>query len=314
MPKIINLLWSSRAFGGAEVYVETMRTRWGTETRALQGLSFMGLLALAVDIAFGRNFYIFHDLRAAFFAFLRPTGRNITVIHAPGKRLWLTRAISFLHAFTQKQVVMVASDIYPNPPTSRVVVLENFSTAHINSTDASADAIYFGRMADTKNVLDLAAFWSGHMTEGTLHMLGDGALLPELRDKYEHADSNIVFHGPIPHDQIREIANGCRFYTSFSTLEGLSLSLIEAMDGGLIPLVTDLPSQRFVQEIDGVPLVTVKGDYPKLAAEIQAINALSDAARREMRQTIHTTVQERFRDQWIAYWDSTLRSALARTQ
>ena len=86
------------------------------------------------------------------------------------------------------------------------------------------------------------------------------------------------------------------------------------MDGGLIPLVTDLPSQRFVQEIDGVPLVTVKGDYPKLAAEIQAINALSDAARREMRQTIHTTVQERFRDQWIAYWDSTLRSALARTQ
>ncbi|SIS92466.1 glycosyltransferase [Phaeovulum vinaykumarii] len=308
-PRVINVLWSSRAFGGAEVYVETMRTIWGTETCALQSLSAKERLKLAADIAFGSNIYIFHDLRAAFFGFLRPTRRNITVIHAPGKWLKLTQTITFLHAFLQKRVVMVADDIYPDPPTDHVVVLENFSTAGIEAHDASADAIYFGRMAHTKNVLDLAQFWHDHMKTGTLHMLGDGALLAELRAKYEHEGSNIRFHGAVAHDRITEIASECRFYTSFSGLEGLSLSLIEAMDGGLIPLVTDLPSQQFVKQIPGIPLVTVKGDYTRLAAEIEVINTLPPEDRAALRDTVRTTVRDRFRDRWMGFWDQTIREA-----
>lgn len=308
-PKVINVLWSSRAFGGAEVYVETMRTNWGTETMALQGLGFKGTLALLADIAFGRNTYIFHDLRAALLGFARPTRRNITVIHAPGKNLKVTKAITFLHAYIQKKVVMVAADIYENPPNDRVVVLENFSSAGIDAHDQSADAIYFGRMADTKNVLDLGDFWYNHMKTGTLHMLGDGALLPELREKYDHEGSNIRFYGAVPHDEITNIASTCRFYTSFSGLEGLSFSLIEAMDGGLIPLVTDLPSQQFVFEIPGVPMVTVKGDYTKLAQEIEAINAAPDATRAELRETVRTTVRRRFKDRWMQFWEQAIGEA-----
>lgn len=307
--RVVNVLWSSRAFGGAEVYVETMRSTWGTETLALQDLDRKGLLALMGRIAFGCDMFVFHDLRAAMLGFLRPTRRNITVIHAPGKSLKVTRAITFLHAFIQKRVVMVAADIYPDPPSDRVVVLENFSSAGIEATDASADAIYFGRMAHTKNVLDLAQFWHDHMTTGTLHMLGDGALLPELREKYEHEGSNIRFHGAVPHGKIRDIASECRFYTSFSGLEGLSFSLIEAMDGGLIPLVTDLPSQQFVFEIPGIPMVTIKGDYPRLAAEIEAINAHPPEERAALRDTVRTTVRQRFRDGWMNFWEDTIRNA-----
>jgi len=308
-PKVINVLWSARAFGGAEVYVETMRTTWGTETCALQSLTLRQKLALAMDIAFGRNIYIFHDLRAALLGFLRPTRRNITVIHAPGKWLWLTQGITFLHGFFQKKVVMVAGDIYENPSSDRVVVLDNFSTAGIEAQDASADAIYFGRMADTKNVFDLAEFWHDHMTTGTLHMLGDGALLPGLREKYEHPGSNIRFHGAVAHDRITDIASTCRFYTSFSGLEGLSFSLIEAMDGGLIPLVTDLPSQQFVKEIPGIPLVTVRGDYPALAQEIEAINALPAEERSALRVTVRDTVRRKFRDRWMQFWEDTIHQA-----
>jgi len=308
--KVINVLWSSRAFGGAEVYVETMRTTWGTETSALQSLSAKERLKLAADIAFGSNTYIFHDLRAAFFGFLRPTRRNITVIHGPGKRAGLTRAVIAAQAFIQKRVILVAADIYPAPPTNRVQVLENFSTAGIEATDDSADAIYFGRITASKCVDRLTAFWAEHAPQGQLHVIGDGDLLPELRQRHAQ-DEAIRFHGALPHREIAAIASDCRYYFSFSDREGLSLSLLEAMDGGLIPLVTAIPSQTFVQEIPGIP--TVHDDHAGLAADIAAINALPGAERTVLRNAVRTLVRQRFRDRWMATW-STLLGRVARRQ
>lgn len=298
-PRVVNVLWSSRAFGGAEVYVETMRKTWGTDTCALQALSTRELLALAVNIAFGTDIYIFHDLRAALLGFLRPTRRNISVIHGPGKRAWLTRAIIAAQAFIQKRVILVAADIYPEPAPERVQVLESFSSAGIDAKDASADAVYFGRINESKRVDRMTDFWAEYAPQGQLHVIGDGDLLPELRRRHA-GDSAIRFHGALPHSEIAAIASSCRYYVSFSDREGLSLSLLEAMDGGLIPLVTRIPSQTFVQEISGVP--AVRDDYDRLARDILAIDEMPVAERGAIRAAARTLVRQRFRDRWIATW------------
>ena len=302
--RVVNVLWSSRAFGGAEVYVETLRNTWGTETVALQDLDRKGLLALMGRIAFGREMFVFHDLRAAMLGFLRPTRHNITVIHGPGKRAWLTRLLVWLQAYTQKCVVLVSNNIHPAPPTDRVVILENFSSAGIKAGDASTDAIFFGRITRAKGVDRMLAFWSRHQPGGTLHVIGDGDLLAEMKQRHAHVGSYIVFHGALPHAEISRIASECRYYVSFSDREGLSLSLLEAMDGGLIPLVTDLPSQQFVFEIPGIPVVVGKGGDDTLAVEIARINALPPEARADLRAKIQHMVRTRFRDRWMRFWDA----------
>ncbi len=303
-PKNINVLWSGRSFGGAEIYVETMRRNWGCEIIALQTLSAVEMLRLMRDIAFGRNTYVFHDLRAALLGFLRPTRKYITVIHGPGQRQGLTRAVIRAQAFTQKAIVLVSDDIYPNRSNDRVFVLENFSSAGIKATDQSADAVFVGRVTRAKCVDKTVAFWHRYQPGGILHIIGDGDLLPELRTRYEIEGSNIRFHGAMPHEQITKIASTCRFYVSFSDREGLSLSLLEAMDGGLIPLVTNLPSQRFVFEIPDVPMVDEDGE--RLAQAIARINDGTAKDRATLRDAVRRTVRERFQERWLKVWEQLL--------
>ena len=305
--KVVNVLWSNRAFGGAEVYVETMHTTWGTDTVALQCLNRKGMLYLMLRIAFSQSeMFIFHDLRAAALGFLRPTRRNITVIHGPGKRARLTKLLVSLQAFTQRHVVLVSNNIHPDPPTDRVVVLENFSSAGIKANDLSADAIFFGRITESKGVSQMLKFWHAHKPGSTLHVIGDGDLLEEMKCLYNHEGSGIVFYGALPHVEISHIASSCRYYISFSDREGLSLSLLEAMDGGLIPLVTDLPSQRFIFEIPGLSPVT--SYYQMLTAHISHINSLPPPERHELRKTIRNHVRACFRDRWFGFWKSVIEN------
>ena len=297
--RAINVLWSSRTFGGAEVYVETMSKTWGTQTCALQALSAKQWFVLVAKIAFGSDMYIFHDVRAALLCFLRPTRRNITVIHGPGKRPWLTRAIIKIQSFIQRRLILVATDIYPGLSIKRVQVLENFSSAGIDARDITADAVYFGRIDVSKRVDRMLDFWAVHSPKGLLHVIGDGSLLPELRRRYERS-SNIVFYGALSHSKIAEIASCCRYYISFSDREGLSLSLLEAMDGGLIPLVTAIPSQLFVQQIPALPIV--RDDPVSLANDILTIDLMPEAERHAIRTACRTLVQQRFRNHWISSW------------
>ena len=304
-PKVVNVLWSARNFGGAEIYVATMHRLWGTETIALQNLDFKEKLRLVSRIFCGRELFIFHDLRAALLGFLRPTSRNVSVIHGPGRYARVTRAIVSLQAYTQRFVVLVSNDIHPAPPTSRVVVLENFSSAGIESTDCSEDAIYFGRITETKGVDRMLSFWHRHKPGGNLHVIGDGDLLDEMKSLYDIEGSEILFYGALPRERIADIASTCRYYLSFSNREGLSLSLLEAMDGGLIPLVAELPSQEFVFEIPGIPAVTEDG-YT-LATNIQRINSLSPGERAELRETIRSHVRTCFRNRWFGFWNAFMK-------
>lgn len=301
---VFNVLWSSRTFGGAEIYVETMRKRWGTETIALQSLRAMGLLRLALRIAFSRDVFIFHDLRAAVLGFLRPSRRNITVFHGPGKRPRMTKRFVAMSALVQRMVILVADDIAPTVVRDNIEVVQNFSSAGIIANDASADAVFVGRVTASKSVQELVRFWREHTLKGRLHIIGDGDLLPLLSQEYGDGQK-IIFHGAVPHAEIAKIASTCRYYVSFSRREGLSLSLLEAMDGGLLPLVTDIPSQQFVFEVDGLPKVTQ--DLGGLARRIGEIDALPHDVRSTMRANVKSKVHQRFRDSWYRFWDMTLK-------
>jgi len=301
--KIFNVLWSSRDFGGAEIYVETMRKTWGTETIALENLSIKEILSLTYNISFGSDNYIFHDIRAALLGFFSPNRKHITVVHGPGRSILITKVIIFLQAFIQKKVILVSSNIFQMQINKRLLVLENFSTAGIQTDDTTNDAIYFGRISESKGVYKMLNFWVEHEVLGKLHVVGDGNLLNELMECFSN-QSNICFYGSKSHSEIAIIASKCRYYVSFSEREGLSLSLLEAMDGGLIPLVKNIPSQSFVYEIDGIP--SIDGNMIELVAQILAIDSFTKNDRKTLQKNIQNIIRARFRNKWINTWSDLL--------
>ncbi len=102
--------------------------------------------------------------------------------------------------------------------------------------------IYQGRLAAEKNVEALLNAWRKLKLPDTckLAIVGDGPMGAMLRSAYA-AEKNIVWLGFIAEEQRRiEILRGADVFVLPSLVEGLSLSLLEAMSCGVACLATDV--------------------------------------------------------------------------
>lgn len=101
--------------------------------------------------------------------------------------------------------------------------------------------VYLGRVATEKNVEALLKGWKhsemGHDCQ--LLIVGDGPLRPALQSAYDEGDG-VVWLGFIADDGQRiEILRAADGFILPSLVEGLSLSLLEAMSCGLACIATD---------------------------------------------------------------------------
>lgn len=136
-------------------------------------------------------------------------------------------------------------------PDSRIAVIPNgvdperFSPGYSSiKEELKADRlfVYQGRIASEKNVEVLLKAWRKlNLPEGCkLAIVGDGPLAASLKSYYG-SDSGIVWMGFIADEQRRiEILRGADVFILPSLVEGLSLSLLEAMACGVACLATDV--------------------------------------------------------------------------
>jgi glycosyltransferase involved in cell wall biosynthesis len=102
--------------------------------------------------------------------------------------------------------------------------------------------LYQGRLFPEKNVEALLKAWQRlHLPEGyKLAIMGTGPLASRLKAFYG-SDSSIIWLGCIENDQRRiQILRGTDVFILPSYVEGLSLSLLEAMSCGVACLATDV--------------------------------------------------------------------------
>ena len=102
--------------------------------------------------------------------------------------------------------------------------------------------VYQGRLATEKNVEALLRAWKqAEMAPSSkLLIVGDGPLTPSLKPFYG-AEHGIIWLGFVPDENRRiEILRGCDVFILPSLVEGLSISLLEAMACGLACLATDV--------------------------------------------------------------------------
>lgn len=124
---------------------------------------------------------------------------------------------------------------------------------------------YMGRLDPEKNVGSLLeAFANTPLPVGTqLAIMGDGVLASRLRKKYAEVQ-NVHWLGFVEDEAERiDVLRGCDLFVLPSSVEGLSLALLEAMACGAVPVATDVGADGEV--IEGVGKVI---DPTKLDTEL----------------------------------------------
>jgi glycosyltransferase involved in cell wall biosynthesis len=129
--------------------------------------------------------------------------------------------------------------------------------------------VYQGRVAIEKNVESLLKAWkqSGMRLDSKLVIVGNGPLAPSLMSTYDE-DMGVVWTGFIADEQERiQILRGADVYILPSLVEGLSLSLLEAMSCGVACLATDAGADgEVLEEGAGIVLST-----HRVAAQLQTL-------------------------------------------
>lgn len=151
-------------------------------------------------------------------------------------------------------------------PTEKLAVIPNgvdeqkyypAATSRLKSQfNAQRLFVYQGRIAPEKNVESLLRAWKqSNMGENSkLLMIGNGSLLSNLMPFYG-AEYGIIWLGFIANEQQRiEILRGADVFILPSLLEGLSLSLLEAMSCGIACMATDAGADGEVLE-DGAGVI-----------------------------------------------------------
>ena len=117
--------------------------------------------------------------------------------------------------------------------------------AAVPDTAASQSFIFWGRLAAQKNLrraLKLFARVRREIPEARFTIVGpDSGELALLRKRCEELsldDEAVTFAGPLDFDAIRTLAAGHAFYLQTSHYEGMAMSVVEAMQLGLVPVVT----------------------------------------------------------------------------
>ena len=101
----------------------------------------------------------------------------------------------------------------------------------------------------------------------------------------------IVFTGLIPRDEVFQQLVSADYYCSASTLEGLPVSVLEAMYCGLPCILSDIPQHR---EIAGKETVLLPYDVNVWAAEMNRLAKLSESQKMEMSIRIKNYVKNNF--------------------
>ena len=182
---------------------------------------------------------------------IRPSIQLVVFLHYPKHVHGVDRILTCLSAcmaikiWADSQTTLF--NRLPSFLTSKGRVL-SFVTEHfapvINRAVASPVFIFWGRIhAQKKLARALGIFAAVHAVKPSARFLiigpdgGDLASINEIVGKLE-LDKAVDFLGPMNFFDIRQVAAGASFYLQTSELEGMAMSVVEAMQLGLVPVVT----------------------------------------------------------------------------
>lgn len=250
----------------------------------------------------------------------QPRLKLVLMLHSTKNAHWLDRFVTSLTGRVANEwwgdSTATVNERLPGSPrkTKRVI---SFVTRRLHPTAATVVApafIFWGRISSIKGI-DRALAIFGEIAKrhpgASLRLIGpDGgarAGLQALAEKMGLAVA-VQFPGEMSMDQIQEEAASACFYLQASRYEGMAMSVVEAMQLGLIPVVTAVGEIRNYCR-NGENAILIKSDE---AAVDDVLKVLADRER-------YTALQNEAVAMWLGkslYADSMLaacRTALTNT-
>lgn len=135
--------------------------------------------------------------------------------------------------------------------------------------------LFWGRLHPQKGLLRALRLFSAVRTAisgATFHLIGpDGGGRVELENEVKRLglEGSVFFLGPMKQAEIFNFARSCSFYLQTSVSEGMAMSVIEAMQLGLVPVVTPVGEiGRYCQDSHNAIVVTDDSDAVKRVLEL----------------------------------------------
>jgi glycosyltransferase involved in cell wall biosynthesis len=139
---------------------------------------------------------------------------------------------------------------------------------------------YGGRIEQRqKRILDLIALADLlALKNGNYHfkIAGDGPQLAELTEHFgnkEYSNISIEFLGLVAHESMTDLWASSDISILFSEFEGMSISMLESMGQGCVPIVTDVSGAREKITHDQAGFVVAVGDVAAMAEIIADLDA-----------------------------------------
>ena len=217
--------------------------------------------------------------------------------------------LSFTNTFLAQRTTCVSNTSYQDYPSlikrikgNRIQALQNGVDIEridgiLSSTEPVShdymNFIYVARLIPLKNHKFLVDVLK--RCDDRVHFTFVGAEDAEkgIRKKAEELGviDRITFTGLIPRNYVFKELQSADYYISSSTLEGLPVSVLEAMYCGLPCVLSDIPQHR---EVAGEQAAILPYDVEKWAAEINRLAALPSEERVKMSDSIRDYVVENF--------------------
>ena len=153
--------------------------------------------------------------------------------------------------------------------------------------------IFWGRLNPQKNLTEALALFAGvHQarTESHFDIIGpDGGEAAALQTQVEALGLNdaVTFHGPLNWQAIRKLAESASFYLQTSHYEGMSIAVTEAMQLGLVPIVTPVGEIATYCYSSNALILRDKTQIPAYKNEIAQLIADPDQYRKKRNSAIN---------------------------
>lgn len=154
----------------------------------------------------------------------------------------LAQSIDFYIACSPSEVSLLQNTF--KVPSGKIFFVPNYRSLERkpgkSQPEKKYDFVYVGRIVREKGVAKLAETFKSLGIGDKLTCIGDGPDLTYLKSKYPE----ISFLGYLEHANVLKLLQASKFVISNSQIEGLPYSILEAMNLGVVPILSNVQGHR----------------------------------------------------------------------
>ena len=181
---------------------------------------------------------------------IRPKTKVVLFLHYPKHYHFVdmifTRLMSFMSDYVWADSEDTLNSRLPNfsKKNSNIIsfVARRFQSSNRNLV--KPNFIFWGRLHEQKYIhraIEIFTVVKSHYENATFKIIGpDGGEMSDLKNLVERKNlsKSVIFLGPQDMESIINFSKEASFYLQTSKLEGMAMSVVEAMQLGLVPVVT----------------------------------------------------------------------------